>query len=74
MSTTTSTTLKNAGVNIAALLASYLLAKVADKTTTFVDTRTAITTVALQTAQTIIADKLAPTTTTTTDTTTTVTQ
>jgi len=58
MTTATSTTLKTAGVNILALLASYLLQKVADKNTGFVDTRTAITTVGLQALADISTAKL----------------
>lgn len=71
MTTQTSTTLKSAGVNIAALLAAYLLGKIADKSTKFVDTRTAITNVALLSVQDLISAQLAKAAgITTTDTTT----
>jgi hypothetical protein len=52
------TTIKNLGISIAALLASYGISKIADKSTSFVDTRTAITSVVLQSAQELITAQL----------------
>lgn len=62
-------TVKNFGISIAALLASYAISKIADQNTSFVDTRTAIKTVALKSAQELITaqlQKAAATTNTTT--------
>lgn len=55
---TVSTIAKTAGVNIVALLAAYLMNRVADKNTGFTDTRMAITTVALQAVQEAVTLKL----------------
>jgi len=74
MTTQTSTTLKTAGTNILMQLVAYLLQKVTDKNTAFADTKTAITTVALQAGQELIVNQLAKTTTPAPDQTTTIAQ
>lgn len=58
MTTQTTTTLKNAGTSILAMLAAYLLGKAADKTTKFGDTQTAIKSVLLQGVQELITAQL----------------